>query len=139
MLSSFVQVAGYIEGMDGTSGGSRRIIALCCERLEAGHHVIFFPEGTRSGSALTMHKFRKTAFHAAVKSGVAIYCDPLFLGKNQSWIDFCRAKNRMIVRYLPPVRIEDLAVERQNASGLSEVVKEQIEAALLAMDSEVEK
>ena len=141
VLSAFVQVAGYIEGMDGTSVGSKRIVASCCERLEEGHHVIFFPEGTRSGSAVSMRKFRKTAFHAAVKSGVAIqpvaiYCDPLFLGKDQRWFDFCRANNRMVVRYLPPIRIEELAEEQQSASGLSEVVRAQIEQALQMMDDE---
>jgi 1-acyl-sn-glycerol-3-phosphate acyltransferase len=86
-----------------------------------------------------MHKFHKTAFHVAVKSGVAIqpvaiYCRPLFLGKGQSWISFCRANNRMVVRYLPPVQINDLAEEQRNASGLSEVVKERIEQALESMD-----
>jgi len=139
VLSSFVQVAGYIEGMDGTSSACKRIVASCCERLDEGHHVVFFPEGTRSSSALSMHKFRKTAFHAAVKSGVAIqpvaiYCRPLFLGKGQSWASFCCANNRMVVCYLPPVHINDLAEEQRNANGLSEVVREQIEQALLAMD-----
>lgn len=138
VLSSFVQVAGYIEGMDGTSSASKRVVASCCDRLDEGHHVVFFPEGTRSNSALSIHKFRKTAFHAAVKSGVAIqpvaiYCHPLFLGKGQSWVNFCRANNRMVVRYLPPVYISDLAENQQNATALSEVVRTQIEQALQTM------
>lgn len=135
VLSSFVQVTGYIEGMDGTPGTSKRIVASCCQRLDEGHHVVFFPEGTRSTSATSMRKFRKTAFHAAARSQVpvqpvAILCHPLFLGKNQSWVDFCRASNRMTIRYLPLVRMEDLPKEKQNATGLSEIVREHIQQAL---------
>jgi 1-acyl-sn-glycerol-3-phosphate acyltransferase len=37
VLSSFVQVAGYIEGLDGTPGASRRIVSACCERYAEGH------------------------------------------------------------------------------------------------------
>ena len=56
VLSSFVQVGGYIEGMDGTASASKRIISACCERLAEGHHVVFFPEGTRSASTTTARK-----------------------------------------------------------------------------------
>jgi 1-acyl-sn-glycerol-3-phosphate acyltransferase len=52
VLSSFVQVAGYIEGLDGTAKANKRIIASCCERLSEGHHIVFFPEGTRLGRFL---------------------------------------------------------------------------------------
>ena len=131
VLSSFIQVAGYIEGMDGTASASRRIISTCCERLAEGHHVVFFPEGTRSESASTMHKFRAMAFHAAVKcraqiQPVVIGCQPLFLGKNQNWIDFSRHRNIMTIRYLPVVRVEDLPETEQSASGLARTVRNNI-------------
>jgi 1-acyl-sn-glycerol-3-phosphate acyltransferase len=135
VLASFLQVAGYIEGMDGTASASKRIIAGCCERLAEGHHVAFFPEGTRSESATSVRKFRTTAFHAVVKAQsvlqpVAIYCRPLFLGKNQGWLSFCRATNHMTVRYLPVLRLEDLPEEKRNASGLAEAARNSICAAL---------
>jgi 1-acyl-sn-glycerol-3-phosphate acyltransferase len=131
VLSSFIQVGGYIEGMDGTASASRRIISTCCERLAQGHHVVFFPEGTRSESASTMHKFRATAFHAALKcraqiQPVMIDCQPLFLGKNQNWIDFSGHRNIMTIRYLPVVRVEDLPETEQTAAGLARTVRDNI-------------
>lgn len=138
VLSSFVQSAGYIEGMDGTPKSSKRIVETCCERLREGHQVVIFPEGTRSKSALEMHKFRSTGFHAALKCNVpiqpvAIYCKPLLLGKNQPWWEFCRQVNRMTVQYLPPVVLHELPVEKQNSSGLGEMVRERISQALASL------
>jgi len=139
VLSSFVQVAGYIEGMDGTSNASKRVIAACCERLQEGHHVAIFPEGTRSGSATDVRRFRTTGFHAAIRSRVAvqpvaIHCRPLFLGKNQRWAEFSRQTNHMTIRYLDPVLPGDLPVNRQTAAGLAEVARTQICAALASME-----
>ena len=138
VLSSFIQVGGYIEGMDGTASASKRIISTCCERLAEGHHVVVFPEGTRSESASTMHKFRATTFHAAVNcqapvQPVVIFCQPLFLGKNQSWIDFSRHRNIMTIRYLPVVRVEDLPETEQTATGLARAIRENILSALSEM------
>jgi 1-acyl-sn-glycerol-3-phosphate acyltransferase len=97
--------------------------------------LFFFPEGTRSESASTMHKFRATAFHAAVKcqapiQPVMIFCQPLFLGKNQSWIDFSRHRNIMTIRYLPAVRVEDLPETEQTATGLARAIRKNIQKAL---------
>ena len=135
VLSSFVQVAGYIEGLDGTARANKRIIASCCERLSEGHHIVFFPEGTRSKSASSVRKFRTTAFHAAVKcpapiQPVAISCQPLFLGKNQSWIDFSKHRNIMTIRYLPVICVEDLPESKQTATGLAQAARENILNAL---------
>ncbi|MCU7849880.1 MAG: 1-acyl-sn-glycerol-3-phosphate acyltransferase [Candidatus Thiodiazotropha sp. (ex Lucinoma kastoroae)] len=140
ILSSFVQVAGYIQGMDGTPQASKRIISSCCERLREGHHVVIFPEGTRSKRTTEMHKFRTTGFHAAIKGDVpiqpvAIHCKPLLLGKNQSWSDFSQEMNRITVRYLSPIMLCDLSPEMQNSSGLSDMVKESINTALVELDS----
>jgi 1-acyl-sn-glycerol-3-phosphate acyltransferase len=138
VLSSFVQVGGYIEGMDGTASASKRIISSCCERLTEGHHVVFFPEGTRSESATTVRKFRTTAFHAAIKcrvpvQPVAIFCQPLILGKGQRWTEVARHRNTMTIRYLPVMHIEDLPETEQTATGLSRAVREEILSALAEM------
>lgn len=135
VLSSYVQVAGYIRGMDGSKGDSKRIIAECGERLGEGHPVVVFPEGTRSPSATTMRKFRSTAFHAAIKSKVpvqpvAIYCEPLFLGKGQRWIDFCRARNIITLYYLPQIHLDDLPEGSQSAVGLATAARDAIQAVL---------
>jgi len=135
ILSDFVKVAGYIEGMDGTREASRRIIDECCQQLEEGHHVIFFPEGTRSKSNDAVSRFRTTGFHAAIKSGVVvqpvvIYCSPLFLGKNQSWKDFSKARNRMVIEYLEPIKPNVLAEESGSSKMLADHVRKTIEERL---------
>ncbi len=138
VLSSFVRVAGYIEGMDGTASANKRIIASCGERLLQGRHVVFFPEGTRSRTATDMHKFRAAAFQSALKSAasiqpVAIYSDPLILGKGQSWTAVARQDNVMTVRYLPPVTLDELPADRKTAAALGELVAGRIDAALHEM------
>jgi len=135
VLSAFIQVGGYIEGLDGTASASKRIIASCCERLSEGHHVVFFPEGTRSQSASTVRKFRTTAFHAAIKCDAAVQpvvidCEPLFLGKNQRWTEFSRQRNIMTIRYLPAIRLTDLPEAQQNANGLAQAARGKILKAL---------
>lgn len=138
VLSSFVQVGGYIEGMDGTASSNKRVISSCCQRISEGHHVVFFPEGTRSESAVSLRKFRAAPFHAAIKSRapvqpVAIFCQPLFLGKNQSWTDLSRHTNIMTIRYLPVVRIEDLPETERTAMGLTRAVRGNILSTLVEM------
>ena len=138
VLSSFVRAAGYIEGMDGTASANKRIITSCNERLQQGRHVVFFPEGTRSETATSMHKFRAAAFQSALKSAaaiqpVAIYCDPLILGKGQSWTVVARQANVMTIRYLPPVTLDELPADRRTAAALGELVAGRIDAALLKM------
>ena len=135
VLSSFVQVAGYILGMDGTSGGSKRIVSQCQKRLDEGHHIAIFPEGTRSPGAKKVGKFRTTGFHAAVAGKVpvqpvAIHCTPLFLGKGQSWSSFCQHRNIMHIEYLDPIELGSLPESRRNAVGLAEAARDAITNAL---------
>ena len=135
VLSDFVNVAGYIEGMDGTREASKRIVDECCQRLKEGHHVAFFPEGTRSESNSSIGRFRSTGFYAAIKSGVAvqpvmIYCDPLFLGKNQSWSEFSKRCNRMVIEYLEPIGPEQLADELNSSKALADHVRKVIKERL---------
>lgn len=123
ILSNFVKVAGYIEGMDGTREASKRIINECCQRLDEGHHVIVFAEGTRSRSSVSIGRFHTTSFLAAFKSNcvvqpVVIYCDPLFLGKKQSWTEFSRGRNRMVIEYQEPIRVAELPKELRSTKGL---------------------
>jgi len=142
VLVDFVTVAGYVEGMDGSRAASKRIVDECCQRLDEGHQVIFFPEGTRSKSNVSVSRFRSTGFYAAIRSDVpvqpiAIYCRPLFLGKNQSWSSFSKAKNRMVIEYLEPVRVETLPAEMQTAKGVADHVRGIIKKRLNELDAGV--
>ena len=135
VLADFLRHARYVEGMDGTASANRRIVADCIERLRAGNHVVIFPEGTRSPGALTPGRFKTTAFHVAMKGDVAvqpvaIFCDPLFLGKHQGWVAFCRRRNVMHVRYLPVITAADLPADKRSASGLADAATASICAAL---------
>jgi len=141
VLSDFVEIAGYIEGMDGTRGASKRIVDECCQRLQEGHHIVVFPEGTRSKSNASVGRFRSTVFHAALKQGiliqpVAIYCTPLFLGKEQSWLDFSKGHNRMIIEYLEPICVRSLPKELQKSQALADSVRKIIKNRLLGLAKE---
>ena len=137
VLSAFVQIAGYIEGMDGTTSANKRITGSCCERLSEGHHVVFFPEGTRSETATDIKRFRKNAFYAAVQCDVeiqpvAIVCEPLFLGKDQGWLEFCRRQNHMTISYLPAIKASEFGVEKKMAIELSDMATQRISERLVA-------
>ena len=140
VLSSFVRVSGYIEGMDGSKESSQKIIQECSDSIETGHKVVFFPEGTRSQSATSLKKFRTTLFHSVIQTNsavqpVAIYCKPLFLGKNQSWLEFSSGKNLMVISYLPPIYVHNLADSERSARGLASRTQDAIKEELLRLDS----
>ena len=131
VLSSYLQVAGYIKGMCGEKGETRRIVEDCGTRLKQGHTIVIFPEGSRSPDVAVLHKFRTTAFHAAIKNNVpilpvAIHCQPLFLGKGQPWSEFCKAKNKFTLYYLPPIYPLDLPENQRTAAGLAKVSEDAI-------------
>jgi len=131
ILADFVKVAGYVEGMDGTREASERIISDCCQRLDEGHHVVVFPEGTRSASNLSVGRFRTTLFYAALKANVtiqpvSIYCAPSFLGKKQSWTDFARQNNVMVIEYLEPIDIKDFSHEGVTPQAIAEGSRQKI-------------
>ena len=139
VLSSFVQVAGYIKGMCGEKGESKRIIEDCGVRLKQGHTIVIFPEGSRSPDMANFHKFRTTAFHAAIKNTVpilpvAIYCQPLFLGKDQPWFEFCKAKNKFTLHYLPPIYLDDLPEGQQSAVGMAKAAEDTIMKTINALN-----
>ena len=67
--------AGYIPNRDGV-----QLIDACVERLARGHHVLMFPEGTRSPAGALRH-FQRGAARVALRSGanilpILITCEP---------------------------------------------------------------
>jgi 1-acyl-sn-glycerol-3-phosphate acyltransferase len=141
ILSNYVQSVGYVEGMSGSKDDSKRILIECCNKLRAGHQIAFFPEGTRSKSATKVRKFRTTLFHSVIQEDlpiqpVALYCNPLFLGKNQSWLDFSSARNRMTISYLPPIHLNSLPAEEQTARGLAFAVRNAVQKELDRLDKQ---
>ncbi len=74
-MRATVRGAGYIPNRDGA-----QLIDACVERLARGHHVMLFPEGTRSPAGGLRH-FQRGAARIALRSGVDILpilisCEP---------------------------------------------------------------
>lgn len=141
VLADFVEVAAYIEGMDGTRDASKRIIDECCGRWEEGHHIVVFPEGTRSKSNVSLGRFRSTVFHAAMQANVkiqpvAIYCQPLFLGKKQAWTDFAKTENHMTIEYLEPIDLASFSEAGLTSQALADLTRQMIGGRLLALKGE---
>jgi 1-acyl-sn-glycerol-3-phosphate acyltransferase len=102
--SFVIAQAGYI-----VSAADRNVVEEAKEELQAGHSVIIFPQGTRSGrdsadfagedeggkldgSELRAGKFKRGAAAIALRSGapiipVYIACDPPVLGREQRWYE----------------------------------------------------
>ncbi|PCI44379.1 MAG: hypothetical protein COB41_04550 [Proteobacteria bacterium] len=138
ILADFVNVAGYVEGMDGTREASERIISDCCQRLGEGHHVVVFPEGTRSASNISVGRFRTTVFYAAMQAKVliqpvSIYCSPQFLGKAQSWRDFARQKNVMVIEYLEPINLQEPSYKAPTPQAIAEESRQKILSNLASL------
>jgi len=141
VLADFVKVAAYIEGMDGTRGASKRIIDECCDRWGEGHRIVVFPEGTRSISNVSLGRFRSTVFYAAIQANVkiqpvVIYCEPLFLGKQQAWMDFPKRKNYMTIEYLKPIDLATFSEAELTSQALADLTHQMISERLLALESE---
>ena len=74
-MGATVRGAGYIPNHDGA-----QLIEACVERLALGHHVMLFPEGTRSPAG-ALRRFQRGAAHVALRSGcdilpILITCEP---------------------------------------------------------------
>jgi 1-acyl-sn-glycerol-3-phosphate acyltransferase len=87
--------------------GHAAVLDTFVARLQAGHPVIVFPEGTRS-PRYALRRFRRGAAEAAIRAGVPIV--PLFLSvhpasllKGEHWYDVPDRMIRIDVEFLPIV------------------------------------
>lgn len=83
-LRSLMRGAQHIEGSN-TPVDAAKIVQAAVSRLEHGHRVLIFPEGTRSPEG-GISAFGRTAFEIACRANVAlcpvwVRCDPPFLTK----------------------------------------------------------
>lgn len=74
-MRATVRGAGYIPNRDGV-----QLVEACVGRLARGHHVLLFPEGTRSHAGGLRH-FQRGAARIALRSGcqilpILITCEP---------------------------------------------------------------
>lgn len=85
MVRPFLRASGYFPGSSGGPEELARVIHDATDRLHAGHHVLFFPEGTRAPEG-AMGRFGRLAFEVAIQAGapivpIAIEADPVWLSK----------------------------------------------------------
>ena len=89
----------------------KEVYRKAAEYLKAGISMLFFPEGTRSGTD-DMGEFKNGAFKLAIKEGKAIL--PVYIGGTREaipkggWIFKTKVAGRLIV--LPPIDVTGLKI-----------------------------
>lgn len=104
IFGPLLRFTGQVSQSAEDTGG---VVTQAVERLRAGHHVLLFPEGTRSAPG-ALGRFRLGAFEIARAAGVpivpvAISVDPPSLYKGLPWYQITQRTIRMRVRTLPPI------------------------------------
>ncbi len=84
-----------------------RALEASGQRLREGHHVLVFPEGTRSPAA-GVHAFHPGAFAMAVSAGapiqpVLLVADTPFLKRGTPWYKVPRSLASLSIEALPPI------------------------------------
>jgi len=84
----------------------------CTARLQEGHSLILFPEGTRTVPGLPLN-FKAGAAAVAVRAGadclpILISCTPTTLTKAERWYDVPNRRVFMSIRVQPPLAIADI-------------------------------
>lgn len=103
----FVEATGYI-----SNAGTTDLLSDCVASLQRGRPLILFPEGTRSTPGEPL-RFCRGAAQVAVRSGcevlpVVIRCEPLALGKGQSWHTVSDRPWRLRICICPPRKLSEL-------------------------------
>lgn len=86
-LYPIVKAAGYLRAEDGAA-----VVRQAVERLQAGHTVVVYPEGSRT-PAEGQRPFQRGAAHIALRAGcdilpVTISVSPRALMQGQGWTDY---------------------------------------------------
>ena len=109
-LRSLMCGAQHIEGAT-TAVDAARIVEAAVSRLEHGHRVLIFPEGTRSPEG-GISAFGRTAFEIACRANVALVpiwmrCEPPFLTKTTPMYRLPHPTAVLDVTALPPLMPAD--------------------------------
>ena len=119
-----VRAAGYIPNSEGPE-----LVDECVARIAAGHHVLLFPEGTRSPAG-ALRRFQRGAARIALRAGceiqpVLVTCEPPTLLKGMPFFHVPPRRPHFALELLPAIRAAEfredgletpLAVRRLNAS-----------------------
>lgn len=112
-----VQAAGYIlNGDDSTA-----LIDACVQRLQEGHSLIIFPEGTRTERGCPLNGFQRGAANIAARAGapcrpVLIHCNPTTLTKNENWYRIPARRFVLTLDVREPVALSTLLADAPKPS-----------------------
>jgi 1-acyl-sn-glycerol-3-phosphate acyltransferase len=101
LLRPLLQLCGHIVQKNDDLADAARVLGLARERLEAGHCLLIFPEGTRSPVG-QLGAFQRGCFALALSTGVPVYpiairVRPRVLSGKTPWHDLpnCSAEYRL--------------------------------------------
>ncbi|MBT7409496.1 MAG: 1-acyl-sn-glycerol-3-phosphate acyltransferase [Methylococcales bacterium] len=127
-LRGVVTSAGYITNTDGST-----FLENCVEKLQQGHSLIIFPEGTRSPEN-TLGKFKRGAARIAISSQTRILpcliqCSPPTLMKHQKWYCIPQKPFTLSIEFLEPISTEQYYSDTEEkmpiyARNLTEILRE---------------
>jgi len=110
LVGGILRFSRHIPSSDGSTADSARVLADAVDRLRKGHHVLLFPEGTRSPPG-DLNPLKRGACEIASRATVpltpcVITCHPPFLTKEHRWLR--RAERpEMMMKRLPTMHPAD--------------------------------
>ncbi len=133
LVGRLLRYCGHINGggdgpLDGLS-----VIPQAIDRLDQGHSVLIFPEGTRS-PAYGLRRFKPGAFEICRRAEVPavpvlISCDPPTLQKELAWYALPRKTARYGIRQLPTLSKDVLSRDsHQTARDVQRLFRERLGA-----------
>lgn len=122
-----VKTAQYIN-----SSNPHEMISICQERLQSGHNILIFPEGTRSNPD-HLQEFKRGFASIALLSQCKIipvffHCHPLVLTKQSKWYETSKSKFTLRVCAFPEIPVEALLSNIDDKTIQSKELSKQIES-----------
>jgi 1-acyl-sn-glycerol-3-phosphate acyltransferase len=123
MLRQLMRAAGYIRN----DLPAEEMLAACRAALEAGNHLIIFPEGTRSRPGEPL-RFRRGFAHIATMLDVQIQlvvlrCNPPMLLKGQKWWQVPARRPRFQVEVGNIITTKEIGVEEHRSLTTRKLVR----------------
>lgn len=131
-IGGLLWVNDHIMLSRGKFGSIKAVYRQAAERLRSGVSMLFFPEGTRSGTD-DMNEFQNGAFKLAIREKKPVL--PVFIGGTREaipkggWIFKTRVSGRLVV--LPP--IDTSAYKIADYTSLRDLVRDKLQK--LALDA----
>lgn len=112
LVGKLLRYCGHIEGGNVGAMEGAAVIQQALERLNDGHSVLVFPEGTRSPPH-GLGRFNRGVFEIAIRAGVPIVplfitCEPPTLMKGLPWYALPKRTAMYYIAQLPAVPVGSL-------------------------------